>query len=276
MKYEILIHTVDAYGDLWPPFFTLVERHWPEPRPRIWLNNEQAVYSHAALDIRCPRIALGVDGRVRRMTDGARLIACLRRMDTPLVLFMHDDYFLRRRVRADVIDEVAAAMVDKGWAHVALTPSRQNDEPDPDRHHPWLWRVRLDAPCRLRLQAGLWRREVLLSYLRPYETLWQIELRGTRRARKRKDVFLAVSPEVFPPDREPVLDYPVTTGVTAGRWIREAVEPLFAAEGIAVDFSRRGFYDPSRPARTRRWRLMFSARNRWLDLMEGLRLLPQG
>ena len=38
-------------------------------------------------------------------------------------------------------------------------------------------------------------------------------------------------------------------GICHGQWVREDVVPLFAREGIEVDFSKRGFLDPNqRPA----------------------------
>jgi hypothetical protein len=36
-------------------------------------------------------------------------------------------------------------------------------------------------------------------------------------------------------------------GITRGRWVRDAVVPLFAKHGIEVDYSQRGFLEDASP-----------------------------
>jgi hypothetical protein len=62
------------------------------------------------------------------------------------------------------------------------------------------------------------------------------------------DTNLEYSDEFF--DKE-VFPYHLT-GVIAGKWVREIVEPLFLRHGIALDFSVRGFYDRATIVRKRK------------------------
>ena len=47
---------------------------------------------------------------------------------------------------------------------------------------------------RVSTQAALWRTDSLLSYLETDENGWEFEIFGTRRAKKKNELFLTLSP----------------------------------------------------------------------------------
>ena len=96
---------------------------------------------------------------------------------------------------------------------------------------------------RIGPHAGLWRRSSLKRYLQAGESAF--ELSGTRRARHITDRFYCQSLEIFNDQGRLVFPY-IPTGTVKRQWYRPAVEELFAKHEIEIDFSKRGFYNPTR------------------------------
>lgn len=84
----VIVNTCDAYVDLWKPFFTLFARNWPDCPYEVILNTEQQDYEFNG-------IALSVN-KAKRIDEpwGARLYECVKKVKTPYVLFLLDDFFL--------------------------------------------------------------------------------------------------------------------------------------------------------------------------------------
>jgi len=88
--------------------------------------------------------------------------------------------------------------------------------------------------------------EALRSYLRPQENVWEFEILGSRRARKRPDSLFIANPAAVGNDGEGILPYfqgAVDTAIVKGRWQR-GIEEFFESRGIVVDFEARGFFTP--------------------------------
>ena len=88
-----------------------------------------------------------------------------------------------------------------------------------------------NASYRVSLQAGIWKREYLLSLIDEKESAWQFEHMGSKRSSEDGSKFISVwekSPRL-------IFDY-YCTGIIQGYWIKEAVE-LCRKNGIEVDMS---------------------------------------
>ena len=109
-----------------------------------------------------------------------------------------------------------------------------------------LWEIDRQSKYLIGLQAGLWNKTALRASLRRHESPWQLEIFGSRRARRSLPGVYCVNRERFSGAGKELFPY-TATGVVGGRWARDIVVPLFEREGIAVDFSRRGFYDGKAP-----------------------------
>lgn len=246
-RYTILVNTSDGFADCWRPFFELLSIYWPACRHPIVLNTELAEFSFPGLDIRCARVA---EGMHRRLTWSECLMRCLDGIDTDLVLYLQEDYFLNGPVRTDVIDTFAAMMLDGSIDNIRLMECGGSGPWHP-HGHPWLWRVDQRSMYRISMQAALWRRERLRAHLRRHESPWQLEVFGSRRAWRVRNEVLCANRDLFDaPERQIVPYYP--TGIVKGQWERAAVVDLFARHGIDIDFSRRGFFDHAAAAAPRR------------------------
>ena len=239
----ILVNTCDGFEDCWAPFFQLFRHFWPDCPYPVVLNTEKKTPSFEGVSIRPACVALGSP---KRLSWSECLARCLDGIDTPYVLYLQEDYFLESEVRAALIatflDELRA-----GRADVIRLMECGGSGPWAPSANPLLWQVAQKAQYRIALQAALWRKSTLRGHLRSHESPWQLEVFGSARARRIADQVLCVNRERFHGEGREVFPYR-PTGVVKGQWERHIVEPLFARHGIAMDFSRRGFYSATQPA----------------------------
>jgi hypothetical protein len=236
-KFSILVNSCDGFEDCWNPFFTLIQRYWPECDARIFLNTEKKDWHFDGLDITCTQ----VQGTApERLTWSECLLNALDQVQTPLVLYFQEDYFIHQPVRHALIQQATEYMLaHPEVGHIALT---RHCSLGPYESYPenWLQTIGQKARYRVCTQAALWRTDTLRSYLDPKENGWMFEILGTWRAHKRRDTFLSTKwdPEVG----GPAIDY-LHTGIIKGKWLRD-MTTVFAQNGIQVDFQNRGFYEP--------------------------------
>jgi len=247
----VLVNSTDSYEDCWRPFFTLFAKSWPDCPFPILLNTETKDFAWPELDVRASRVALGA-GRASPAW-GDCLLRCLDQVESEVILYLQEDYFLSAPIDAARIVSFARRMIDEGHGHLSLTPHSAEQPWRPLPGDPLLCAVDQKAAFRISLQAGLWRTEVLRRHLRRHENPWQFEVWGTQRAHRVRESFLCVNPEVLKRGALALVPY-FATGVVEGRWQEEAVIPLFQRNGIDIDFGRRGFHDRTAPnAKPRSW-----------------------
>jgi hypothetical protein len=242
-NFTIIVNSSDGFSDCWEPFFKLFKLYWPECDAAILLNTEKKDWSYPGLDVRCTQVSPREE--TRRPTWSECLLRALEQVKTPLVLYFQEDYFFERPVNHALINDLARTMVERPEIkHLGLTHfgSRGPFAPTAD---PRLWSISQKAGYRISTQAGLWRVDTLRSYLRPEENGWMFELYGTQRARRKVESFLTVNRDTFDGDRAAVIKY-THTGIIKGKW-HPAMPALFAAHGIPMDFTRRGFYRAKHP-----------------------------
>ena len=244
----ILVNSTDSFEDCWDPFFKLFSIYWAVCPYPIVLNTETKMYSFPGLDLTTSQV--GKHGIV----DAARipwsdcLLRCLEQIETKYILYLQDDYFINGPVDQILIDEFLALMAKYDVAHVRLMETDIKAVHRPSPLHPLLWEISPSANYRISMQAALWRRDSLKSYLRSGESGWQFERLGTLRAYKSADLFLCQNLDKFNAQgRYPVPYTP--TGIIKGKWHADAVVDLFKQHGIAVDYERRGFFEFDRQGR---------------------------
>jgi hypothetical protein len=234
----ILVNSSDGFEDCWPPFFKLLTTYWPGLNYPVVLNTERKSFEYDELNINPSRVNIHVD---RKLTWSECLIAALNIIDTPLVLYMQEDYFIESPVLTSEIAEFSKLMIENsdikyiGLTHFGnFTPFR--DFPLDNR----LKIVSQNSRYRISTQAGLWRKDVLLSYLKPDENGWMFEIFGTQRARKRNELFLTANREIYNPNNKLIMDY-AHTGIIKGKW-HPKMPALFKKHAILMDFTLRGIY----------------------------------
>lgn len=216
----LLVVSCDAYSDLWKPFFTLLDRNWPDCPYTVYLGSgSQSMPGVTALSSQGGR-------------DWSRcMIDYLMQLEQDYILVMLDDFFLRRPVCTNSINAALEFARRHDGTMVRLIP-----RPGPTSHIPGsiaIGECAAGMPYRLCLQASIWQRSRLLSLLRPGESIWQFELNANERSRALPFGFYCAW--------EPLLPYEgllVHHVVEKGRWFAHE-KWIFGRQDIGCDFSRR-------------------------------------
>lgn len=236
----VLVPSCDRYRDLWRPFVTLLQRHWPDCPYPVVVGSNHAVCEESWVT----PLPIGDDLTWTKSTR-----AMVERIDSPIVLMLLDDFFFRSRVNTARIEGLVRDFERLDAAYLRLVPN-----PPPDlrlARFSDVGEIAPGAPYRSSLQAALWRKSDLLELLRDEENPWQMEVLGSRRSDGMTRGFYAVW--------EPALDY--YAGVVSGRW-----EPYGLAvcreQGVQVDLNARSVLSAKenfvRSAQALAWRPWFA------------------
>ena len=169
----IVVSSCDAFFDAWRPFAFFFRKYWPDcPFPVHLIVNELEVRSQLIQPI-----TVGPDrGWASNMQ---RALEAIR---TPYVLYLQEDYFLTAPVHGEQLaSDIQFAMDQNAGAFCFY--GRSELEPHFQHLNDRFGVVPQDSDGRTRLQATLWRHEVLASALKPGETAWNMEARGSPRTK---------------------------------------------------------------------------------------------
>lgn len=230
-KCTLLVNSCDAYSDLWEPFFRILIANWdPIPYPII-LNTESLAFSFPSLEIH----TFGLYPKENNVPWGERLIATLQRIDTEFILFMLDDFFLLDRVDQERINQCISWMTEN--PEIAVFSFSRTHQPNiRDGKYPHFERRPQNGEYRLNTQAAVWRREKLISYIRPHESPWEWELYGSIRSRRYPEIFYSAiegEPSIM------LYDWSAGGAVHRGKWTASALK-LLKEYDIQVDVTKRG------------------------------------
>jgi hypothetical protein len=217
----LLVISCDGYRDLWAPFFTLLFRYWDECPYPVFLGSNFEEYP----DRRVVPLAIGED-----RDWSSNLLAMLASVPTDGILLLQEDFLLDRPVQTPRIEQLIGYAGARKAACLRLMPIPGPDSPCAD--HLELGEIRAGADYRVSLQAAWWRKEDLQAVVRPGESPWQFERRGSRRSDDIRAPFLCLREGIDLP-----LDY-FTTAVFRGYWEPGAVE-LCRRENVPIDFRAR-------------------------------------
>ncbi len=239
-SFSILINTCDKFEDCWDPFFKLWAIYWPEYKGTIFLNTEYKDYSYPGLNIVSLKVCeKNKVSQKQRATWSQCLKWALESIDSDIVLYMQEDYFLTDRVKNESIEYFGELMYKTPeipciqLTHAGIPALRKSQ-------YDFLYTSDSDFFSYVSCQASFWRKNVMLSLIREHETAWNFEWWGSKRAKHLGYQFLVVDPQIFSPEKNLIFPY-ILTGVIGGKWYRPVVE-LFEKHNIKMDYSIRGFY----------------------------------
>ena len=237
MQYSILINTCDKFEDCWDPFFKLFKLYWSDCRGSIYLNTEYQDYSYPGLSVVPVKGCVGKSFKGKFATWSSCLKWALDKMDSDIVLYMQEDYFLKAPVKNDLVEKYVKLMYehpDIKCIHLTDQAVRTCVKSEFEN----LDIVEFNQRYRVSCQAALWRREELYALIREYEDAWLFEEFGSQRSAVMKSKYLCVSRDFVKLNQFEIIPY-IFTGIVQGRWFEETV-PLFEKHGIEMDFTKRG------------------------------------
>lgn len=234
-RVTLLVNTCDSYSDLWVPFFTLLKRYFTPLHMRILVNTETK---------QCTFDGLQIDTVNCSGSYGKRMRTALKQVKTEYVLLLLDDFFLRRPVNQQRLQDIIGWMdKDPDIVYFNSDLTETNVDLELDRY-PGYRRLPSGNRFTLNLQAAVWRTEKFLKYWHHDVSPWEWEERCNVLTRKHpNEKFYCLYR-----DEARFIDYGYHPGqwmgICHGQWVEQDVVPLFEKENIPVDFSKRGFLNP--------------------------------
>jgi hypothetical protein len=221
---SILVSSCDAYADLWRPFFSLFWKYWGDCPFKVFLGTNTLTFSH-------PQVTSLHSDKGLSWADNFR--DYLDAIETTHLLMMLDDFFLKQRVKTDIVIE-AISLAHELEAHcVRLFP-----QPPPTVR---VFGVKnfgileVGSPYRVSTQAAIWRKDSLLRLLRPGESIWEFEVKGSIRSMVWQNGFYGFYMPVIPYGHHVV---------EKGKWFLWEAR-RYGKMNIGCDLSARGTMTPS-------------------------------
>ncbi len=244
----LLVNSYDGGEDLWEGFFKAWSVQWAGFDMPVVLNTESKNYSYPGFNIKTFKLYQGK----KNVPWAKRLIETLKRIDTDYILFFLDDFWLDAPVDVEFFEKTLEWLrKNPDVATISYQPT--NGQNIQDGRFERFEKRPQKGEYRMNCQAAIWRREKLISFLRPHESAWDWERDGSIRSSRYKDCLYTLidgSPLIF--------SYDLGGVIYKGRWCRSVIEPLVKELEISVDYTRRGFHEDwknSNPKRKRNlWR----------------------
>lgn len=218
----VLVSSCDAYADLWTPFFTLLQRYWPDCPYRVFLGTGEMSFTSRGVTV------LHSDGG----RDWSKCIAdYLDAISEDYVIVVLDDFFLRKPVDQRSIEACLRFAHDHQAIQLRLMP-----RPGPTDRIPGETKIGSAKPrssFRVSTQGAIWDRKKLRELIRPGESIWEFELHGNTRANALPDGFYCTWKSVLP--YQGLFAHHV---VEKGKWLLHE-RWIWERRKVGCDFTRR-------------------------------------
>jgi hypothetical protein len=212
----VLISSCDAFFDAWRPFHGFLAKFWPDcPLEIFLLTNE--------LEVRSPRLRSIAVGPDRGWSSN--LLRALDQISHPHLFYLQEDYFLTAPVDSGQLARDFADAMEGGADSLCF---RARSEPDPgfEPLNDRFGVVPLCSDGRTRCQVTFWKRSAVRAILRPGETAWDFEARGSARTREMRILSYG--------RRENIPIPYLMSAISRGYWMPEAIA-LCRAHGVQID-----------------------------------------
>lgn len=232
----ILVCSCDKYSDIWKPMFEMFFKFWPDCPFKIYLMANHKEYG----DRRVTTLCIGDD-----VGWSVGFKKALESISEDYVYIIMEDYILKEKVDSSEFYKLVEYMIGEQADYIRTYPSLYSNEPFYGKlANINIGQVKKDDPYRISLQAGLWKRQYVLSIIDDKDSAWEFEHMGSKRSRKDNSKILCVL------DKNHIIFNYYCTGVIQGYWIKEAVE-LCQQNGVYIDTSVR----PIEPDKIRKKRI---------------------
>lgn len=237
----LLVMSCDKYHSAWYPYFSLLQKYWPDHPEKIVLSTETiSSYCFSNLSIECITSE-------PKATWSSRLKSCLEGIQNDFIIFSLEDYFLQDTVKNERIEECLHYM--KNNRDVAVCRLFNNSDPEDDLGAEVIrdfYIADRNVGFRLETQFALWNRKILLSFIDESESPWEFEAKGSKRIIDTQFRFLwyrhpggeaCFNDFIVPYKMKLMSGY----GISMGHWLWNN-KSLFRTNGLDVDLNDLGEY----------------------------------
>ena len=213
-NYAVLVLSCDKYADLWVPFFSLLDKFWPNRPFPLYLGSNTKKYSSSS-------VKTILSGKpVDWSTD---LLSILGKVKEKYIFLWIDDFFPIAEVHSERFLDGFKLLEQKQANHIHVAP----DDATFRRKSGKIFAEYVRGmPYRINA-CGFWNKEHLTSLLIPGENPWKFEIMGSYRSSYYDGYYFFT---------QPLIEYirVVDKGVISKR----AYE-WCASQGILLDVTRR-------------------------------------
>ncbi len=184
---SFIVLSSDGYSDCWDPFFDLFEKNFPNISDvEIILSSNTKRYNHKTLNIKSVTHS-------SKDSWSKRCKASLEKAKNDVVLPLSEDFFLLSKIDKTAFIELLNLMLGNDEIHHIrlLNVGNKVKSSNFDR----IDEITYDSNKRFIFSPGLWKKEVLLSYIADHENPWMAEKMGNIRSKIYKHNFYCVSKE---------------------------------------------------------------------------------
>lgn len=213
-RVAVLVVSCDRYSDLWPPFFQLFFRFWPNCPFNIYLlsNNEKCEIKGIN------NILVGED-----ISWSDNLIKATNIIKEEYILIFIEDLFLVDFVKTNEVVKLCEWILQNNANYICMNPSISANQPFNEP----ISEIAKGTIYRASTVLSVWKKEVLSNLLKYGESAWEFEIFGTMRS----DHYDAFYSSLECP-------FAVLNGVIKGKWQQYAIKKMISL-GVSVDLSRR-------------------------------------
>ncbi|MCU0473895.1 MAG: hypothetical protein MUC93_11135 [Bacteroidales bacterium] len=237
----LVVLSTDNFSDIWPVFFSNFQRHWPGFSGKKYLIADTKSCDEKDVITLHP----GLNEFKGKMDWGGRLLSCLPRIEENDLLIFLEDFILVKSVNETGFNKALQFFINNEIHFLTLGSHDLNRHGYFDLKNDFC-RVKRFTKYRMTTSPGLWKKEILKTYLVKGLNPWQFEILGTFISMLRFEKFYMLNKNKYNLNYE-ILPYYIENGldsaIVRGKWQRgilNYVDPVFF-ESIY----KRGFSSPS-------------------------------
>ncbi len=227
MNVSVLVNSCDKYEKIWPTFFEMFNKFWPDCKYQIFLNTESKNYEPKGFKLKM------LHSQNQNQPWSARLMKALKHIDTPYVLMMLDDFIFEESVNTNVLNMCVERMEKDKTIGVLQFVVGNGSHGKSECYPEWEEQHKKDE-YRINCQISLWNKAYLLKILRSFESPWEFEKYGSIRSRRYPEKVYAWANE-----ENYVFTYNWGKPIIGGKWNLDEVDRLEEKLGIRFDLSGR-------------------------------------
>lgn len=199
MPPTIFVTTSDRYLPALRPFAYLLNKYW-QPNPHVIVGGFTPPSFRLPKNFFFQRIGSIERYPIGRWSDAVHKLIASYPYD--VFCLMLEDYWITRPVKVEIVNKLYDYMIQFAYvARMDLTADRQfagevSDYGEVDDIE--LVRSAPGSPYHMSLMTALWRKKHFLNILKPHETPWDLELRGTERLSELGDKVLVLGTKNHP------------------------------------------------------------------------------
>ena len=210
----VVVASCDKYSDLWKPYFHQFFTHWNDCPFPVYLIANHLSFDHQKVIT----LKSGDD-----LDWSSSLIAAIGQISYDYLLVLIDDAFFFEKVPTNELNKCIEFAVRNSVDFLRL----RKDPVPPYSSCSTFLLIPPSESYRVQLSATIWKKDCLLSIIKPGESAWEFEVNGSiRSARFQK--FYSLSTNLFS----------YIHGVEKGLWINKSAKKLMMM-GHKLDFSSR-------------------------------------